>query len=470
MELPNDVLGEICKHAGSAGRRMLALTCSQYLVMIPRICHRKIATFKASDYKLLSEIPHFLQLVPSNTLHSFTFMYASARYGSFPDCFYTPGVVSMIGNLPRPGVAKIIEIAYRHGSSMVLSWLRTKYRVRGWPFLAISRGHYQIAKEGMLYGDSKNKEDCKYLTEGALEYCATNLPWEIMRKHVCKELAGLGRLDQLQKIESLGMKDLPPKILVRSSANNHWEVFNHYLPRFAGGLTPMKIVPLVLNGAYYHISTTYPDMLIVVPYNLYLCHPAYPLASQDIKLQLFRDSVRECGFARTLERYFKRGTALSNDVIVDFLRESSDTHLVPESVTDMATLKMLFSAGAKPLDLPEHQIPYAMCRENYGLTFQEIIEAFKLNDSALWQELIPDVIKHLNEKPAMSPSDRAMFVRAAYILDNLGLLLAVIGDSTRYPHTKFQSLLPKESVIRAWRTSLNLPCALPAKRRTVNRS
>lgn len=483
-DIPTDILFcEICKYVGSAGRRMLALTCKTYLQTLPGACGRKIAAYRKSKYKLMGEKDDFLRIRPNSRITAICMIYAAARCGKIPKCFYDPAFSQLIDTLSPSDVLFVSKIAYRRGHTDVVNRLRLT-RNYGWPLLAISRGHYQVAKDCGLYNTSIYAHDCDHITEpGVFEYVFRECSWLLSVNKIHGRLAAVGGIKQLCVIDKLNVSIKYHDVACVAAQHKQWDTVDYALLNMITNKSIIRIqnvVSLLVCGACERVAAIYPDLLKAYTYDQYVQCSNYSNVPFSARLSMFTAAATKAqSFAHALEMWFDCTSILRHiDVICQYVRDSPEECVVPYSIISLDVLLPLFKAGAKPADDAYAKRIYSTCQETFNPAFEEIVEVFRSQDIHTIPVYVSAAIKQLEKKPDLSTDTRSLFIKVAYLLDNVDLLAATIGTSKRYPHSKHCHLLSSNSRIQQWRQirkgldqdATRSPLAAKYKCRAVNPS
>jgi hypothetical protein len=457
--VPREILYcEIAKYAGSAGRRMLALTCKDFLRELPKVCPRKIATAKASKYKLIAENPRFdAMLIGGNNM-----MFASARLGRFP-AIHTQTNTRIPYFADASDWELFVKIAYRRGSRNLLHYARTRSNsgCMFWPNLAISRGHYWVLEEMVTYTGVINDEDFKYLDAQVLDYELAHAPHLLQHLEAVAQVASTMTLVKLLAVETATGISLASALTPAARAQK-WDIFDHIMTQ--GVTSPRDVIAAGLAGGYDRLVEHYPQR-VSSDYSRWIDYPTYHNASPEIKERLFRASCVANGFTLTLAMLNRVSQIGCSVWIAEYVRETPGC-VLPQRLGNIAALHLL-KAGALPSPGSEFQMRlHAEIRAKRGETMNHagVIALLGGSPPAATLAQAVSILKSLDTaEVAPTTAEKTAIIKVAYNADSLELLHAVTGGSLKYNHSSGRAL-PADSKIRAWRVTHNLPCGPPPKR------
>ena len=466
--LPQEILfGEIARHASRVSRRFLALTCREYLRALPKICPRPIANIEDATYKNLAETPDKYKLLPVNCAYSpRTMIFVAAKLGYFPDKFYSRRCYAadlVMGLRDQDNFLwRAVHMAQKHGNSTILYFIWSILACRqGYPAMVIARGHYDLLAGIRMFGATITGKDAKYLVNPAVfDYMLEHAP-DMFSGEMIEEYAKIGlTAEQLQRLEQAGVccELGSVELLLVYARSGEWELFDVLVEDRSIWPWRTDVMDVALIGGYDHVFERYPEWLEDITPLDYTFSPYFAGAPKEIHARLFRDAVILGGLDSAAKMCLGNNRFLRGLFVEEVRRvvlEGQTYTLNSTFAVASAYLRELLEVGALPSrSNATHTKEYAAMLRDYHWPAGMVELAKHVRKSP--NENLVRYLKRLGPGP-LTGQERTELVKTAYVLDDLELLLLIIGDAVKYPHSACRAL-PADSKIRAWRVANGLPC------------
>jgi len=376
--LPREILFvEIAPRAGSAGRRMLALTCREYLAELPKLCPRKIARADDLAYKLIASRVDFMDMteVPEGVLRfsrkavraraRSIMLFAAARRGQLPIAVVHPrdrdGLIKYIHGVRSGDVIRALMIAQRARNTNMISviWQASGLK-RVFAALAIYRGNYGLLDDMLASGGHVSTEDVAYLAhERVFEHMLVKQP-ELLTSGLIIEYTRSGMpLERLLRIEATGRPWPRQLVMMAAVSSQNWVVFDYTFSKTPPTKKKEEVGWIVGHGGYAHLRDHYPEVELdpkLDPANM-IDDPEMYCYAESTKVAVFEDCVRILGFQETMSRI---QWDLLTHVRAEWLTQAvsrlpAGDKTLPDVWIGDQKLFELFRAGASPHPESEHQ-------------------------------------------------------------------------------------------------------------------
>ena len=303
--LPREILfGEIAPRVGSAGRRMLALTCRGYLAGLPKLCPRKIVVADRARYKVLAARP---TLTPADIQECGASLQdvflAVARIGCYPKEYFGAYNLEKInksfGYISDDIIVSAIMIAHRRGHTTIIRWLwGCRGCTVGFPLLAISRGNYHLLS---LMADKNISRyaaaDKKYLERpGVFDYLLAN-PRMFSDRSLTDHVVGGITRERYRRIADTPGVDL---WLLKCSAN----AYINWFILFENARSDTTLTEYALFGGYHVMRQHYPELASRVRRFAWAHGCRYfGHGTKDMWDAMFQDVLAELGFTEAIRPF-----------------------------------------------------------------------------------------------------------------------------------------------------------------------
>jgi len=467
--LPQDILfGEIARRASRVSRRFLARTCWEYLRTLPKFCPGPVSSAENTPYKYLAEVPDKYKRLPVNCTpyRKTSVLLAAAKLGYFPDSFYRDRKTvrqHIVNSNVSDCVFRAMVLATKHANTTILHilWCECPKYMRGFPALAIARGHYSLLRDMVAFNAAVFGNDAGHLSlPGVFERMLLDDAKDLFSEQMIIQFAGCGMtLEHMRLIISARIPFDANPVCVVLAKHKKWDIFDYILGQTAGVLSTKTVIEIGLTGGYDYLAEHYPHLQTGINPSEYLSSEHVKDAPEELLDRLFREGLAASDLNDVVNVCHK--SARLNELLFSHIRELPvGVYTLDRARVDYRYTRKLFEAGVLPAWNATADV-----RREYLKMLRDYHWPLNVFGLAGYVRTMPNpaLVAYLKRiMLGVAPGDlvtqeRTELVKTAYVLDDLELLHLIIGESVKYPHSACRAL-PADSKIRAWRVANGLPC------------